>query len=444
MATPTAGSYRAHTGTQAPQLFTNSAGTYQYGIMPKANYHGVLFKRSLATGAITDSYATSTISALTTEPAAGQGAIAPLDSTEDANASHYGWALAVQTVGGQDFLHLVGNSLATTPHYATSGACTGSTLSTSWTAHPWPFPGYPTTGGHSTTGGPYCTYNTLDRLPDDTLIWNLDQRDPAVGPSVAEGKDNLAFYLPAGASNWVPVIAAADGEFANSGTGTPNRLYLSGCYVHPRPDLPNGYRYHCWGNWRDDWTDPASTHRLWHLMSDDITSPTSWKRADGSSQTMPMNDTNSGYTTNTGACIPLTHGTYSSFSSGQICCNKAGNPRVILREDGGNTWWLTAWNGSAWVQTAIGTTALAPGPFHVNGQDHEIHGFSSRARILRATPSGVLNVDAGPVDMTSHAWVAYVPSWDPELMRRGVASFLIGDGDTPNVVDFGKKVRMHP
>lgn len=405
MATP---NYHNAVGTQMPQMMANTAGTRQFGTVIRASgYDLTVFRRTLSTGVIT-TFDLATVTVATTN------GITPVNNTEDVNAGHFAIACGVDD---QERIWLAGNSLATSPHMIRSDA---NQLAV-WTSITYntTFPGY------STTGGAYTTYHIFNRLNDGRLLYICDQRET---DNNAIGRDWLGWILPLNSDVWTPLVD--NGEFIVTTTGSgPERVYVNGIWVET---LPHSDRVWVWGYFRQSWNDVTTQTPTWLVYNDTVTDKTTWKSVDGSSQTMPMTQSNS-----TGSQISQLHGSYN-FASGQLVVDTSGFPHLMFKEGATSNYWHVVWNGSSWTWTQATTSAPTPSLFASrDGGVMMYRYFGGRIRMSRIDGTNAFNIGG---DVTSDFTIPYA---DPiKHQQNGELHLLIPNGDTPAVHSFANHCRI--
>jgi hypothetical protein len=257
----------------------------------------------------------------------------------------------------------------------------------------------------------------------------MDQRETSGNPN---GKDNIAYTLAPGSDTWVPLVTG--GHFAIApDTGTPERVYLLGTFVegpyHPHPD-----RVWIVGAWRMAWTDPTTQVEPWIIYNDTVTNETTWKRIDGTAQTMPVTYSNTHLTT---AIIPISEAYY--FATWQMFVDWNGQPHVTNNPS--NTNYHYWWDGSAWQSEVLQTEGNAAVFILRNGNIVFWKVKSSRVGIWRNTGSTPISLCGPPVDMVTGT--GYQNAFcDPIQQSKGILHLLIGDGDTPEVCTFGAAQNM--
>lgn len=420
---PTQPNYRNGVGTQFPNLCTSTDNLYQVGVIIKndPSWHLRIGKRSLVTGLVTD------IQDMETVPAAVSDGITPIKSDALGGDSHYGAACILDK---QHRIHLWGNSLSTTPHYLRSSPANG-TWPLTWTAIAWPWPGIPQSGGHSLTGDDTTTYHILGRLSNGDIIHYISQREASGLP---EGADMLVFRIPDGTNNHVPLIG--NGEFATSEATAPDRVYIATIVVE---QAPHKDRVWVLGNWRMDWTQVATSQKPWLVYNDTVSNPATWKAWDGSSVTMPMDWTTSGGAASTNPnpavppTIPLFHGTGYFYGSFQLWIDTLGYPHFVHQETYGTVaWWHVWYDGTTWQDENIPTGSNTPSMYiHKNGTKWFWREFNNRIQ-FNTVPAGQSFVQGNPIP---GLWD--ITAYDPIQAGRGNLHFLVPDGDTFEVYEFG-------
>ena len=404
--------WRNASGTQCPPLFTDTSGAYQVGVLIKySDWHILTFKRSLTTGQLLTSKDLGTVGALVTY------GITPIKSDALGGDVHYACCCALDD---RNRMWVAGNSLAETPHLIRTNVSADAGLN-GWTTFTWPYPGF-----NATTGGAFCTYQNFQRLSTGELILHIDQRESS---GAAEGKDNLAYYLPLGSDTWTPLVGT--GELLTSEATTPNRIYLTGIFTELTPHKDRVWISYVW---RQDWTDVTTSVEPGILYNDTVFNENTWKRIDGTSQPMPVTYAN---TTGTSATIPLPSGHTYWYSTGQISIDFNGHPHLVTGPGGVNR---HVWHdGSAWQVENIATTATTPAPFTLaNGNTLIYREFQNRVRVSKMA-SGSPAFDLGnPVPSN---WDQ--PYADPVQLSQGKLHLLVPNGDIPEVYTVGDPAGIH-
>lgn len=398
--------WRNGAGTQCPPLMTAKDNSYQAGVWIKnSDWHVIAFHRSISTGAILRQNDLGLIPALVSY------GITPIKSDALGGDVHY------SICNGLDDIFrtwVAGNSLAETPHLMYSAPNSTS----SWTTIPWASHPVNLAG----TGGAYCTYQNFQSLSNGQLILHCDQRDAG---GLAEGKDNLAFILPTGGSTtWQPLVGT--GEFLTSEPASgPQRVYLTGCFTE---QIPHKDRVWISFVYRHDWTQVNTTYDFGILYNDTVTNASTWKRIDGTSQTMPVSYAN---VTGTSALVPLPSGQTYWNITGQISVDFNGHPHIITGPGGTNR---HVWHdGTTWQYENVSSTSPTPAPFTLrNGTTMMYRMFNGRLVVSRITFGEPSFICGNPIPTTYTQ-----PYADPVQMAKGVLHILNGDGDVPDVCTFG-------
>lgn len=406
----TAGNWRNGAGTQGPALMTSMDGTYQIGVLIKLNWDVMVFKKDLVTGATTGLFNLSSVPALVTY------GITPIKSDALGGDDHYGIACAIDD---RNRTWVAGNSLALdTPHLIMSPP----NVISSWTTFTFPYPGM-----SGSTGGANSTYNLFQRLSTGRLIYHMDQRETSGNPN---GKDNIAYTLAPGSDTWAPLVGT--GEFLIApDTGTPERVYLNGTFVEG-PDHPHPDRVWIMGAWRMAWSDPTTQVEPFILYNDTVTDQATWKRIDGTAQTMPVTYAN---TTGSTAVVPIAQPYF--FPTNQMFVDRAGLPHFTNNPGAGNThYW---WDGSAWQNETVAAGGRAAVFYLANGAKVFYKPVAGQVGVYRTGSTRVAR--CGDVDQVSGSGYAS-PFCDPIQQSRGILHLLVPDGDTPEVCTFGDHARV--
>lgn len=403
--------WRNAAGTLNPNLWTTHDGLYQKGALIQLNWDVLVFKRSLATGQIVETFNLSSVPALV-----AYGITPILDDVS--GDVHYAIA-GMDDDQGRTWLG--GNSLSTAGHQIYSAPNSIS----SWTTLTWPFPGMPQSAGVSLTGANQITYHNYNRLSDGRVLWLVSQRDPS---GAAEGIDYIGFILPLGTTAWSPLVG--NGEILTSEVADPERIYLGSIFVeqYPHPD-----RVWLWGTFRHVWTDVTTQRDAWIIYNDTVTNPATWKRIDGSSQPMPFNWVNGN---GTSAMIPLVSGSYW-YASGQMTIDRSGHPHLIHEGRPSSGTRHVWWDGAAWQDEACPTSSSSPGVFTLrNGNVLMYREFGGRIVISKVSSGAGPYFECGNPVPTNFDGLFN----DPIQASKGYLHVLLADGDTPQVCTFGDNV----
>jgi hypothetical protein len=389
-----------------PQLMSNVADTAQYGVHITTSGGGVVYRRSLSTGAVTDTFDLSTISS---NPLS-----LPLDNQND---GHYGLSIGIDA---DDVIHIAGNdhdSQGTAQRYVSAPAA-GFTTAGNWTHHPSDFASLATGGDN---GG--YTYYLFDRTSDGTLIWFMSQSESAAS---SIGRDWLGFKRVSG--SWTALVS--DGHFATC-AGTPDRVYMNGVECYPRPGLSD--RVFVYGIWRLTDTDPDTQEDPWLLYSDDLST---WRDIDGTAHTMPIT-----YANRAGATITSAPAISAVQRLGIQIDPATGYPSIATRDGGTGdpeAYVRLYWDGAAWQSETISPLVGQISLVTIRGQRWIRH------KHLQTAVTGLKNYATGATFRIGGPIIAggIIPNHDPiRLRRHGIYSLCVGDGDIPVVYEYGNGVR---
>lgn len=419
---------RGGANDSSPQLMTDIAGRYQYGVyVSKSTLNFVAIRRDRTTN-IFERFDLSQIS--------GNPLNLPIyDETDD----HYTGAVGIDA---NNVLHLTCNQHSQFPpgsnghqNYVTCDNVAAFSTAASWTyrGNPPPF------GSEAINGAGTYTYNFFDRMANGQLWWWFNQNEGDY--SSAAGLDWLAYKRVSGA--WQPVIPGSptfiqtvvtgyyqdglgDGYNAD---GSALRAYIAGIL----PDVRNGVeRIHAWGIWRTSDSNPDTQQKPWYIYSDN--QGVTWRSISGVVQPMPITWWNKG-----GSEIPSPPApAISANTSSGMALDRNGYPSVMLRNGRttdtstydrlywNGTWQtdpnivrpyackLRTWRNDIWLQHPVGPNSARLELFNLRDQSkmligRECNGFS-----------------ANP---------------DPVLLRQGIYAVLMPRGNTPIVYEYGESPR---
>ncbi len=188
----TACNVRNMTGAQQPQLCTDLAGTYQYGVVITLAWNAVAYKFNASTKAIVDSFDLSTI--------AGNPLGLPVYNVDD----HYALSCYID---GDGYVWITGNTHTEALRMVRS---TNPNDISAWTTM-YAGANYP----FNISGANSAEYNIWNRLSDGTSLWFFSQPDSSTN---SRGRDWLAGWLPLGfGTNWLRLLGARTTIAASSG-----------------------------------------------------------------------------------------------------------------------------------------------------------------------------------------------------------------------------------
>lgn len=488
------------TGSCTPQIMTNMAGTYRYGIIIKKEDGSVrVFRQNL-----------------TKDPIRGPVSAAPGTPSTDAyvyfdiaNGSPLGDALGLPIEGGdyegfggqfddhyafaigvdsQDRLWITGNQHTDVWRAIRSEAANGAWDAT-W-QNAWVVP----TNFTSASGDDSFTYHIFDRTSNGTLLWFMSQEDPGG----TRGRDWLAFYRPPNAgTSWSKFFGSGvlDAEFATSELGSAtvaaditdppqtgrvaNRVYVNG--VNVVTDSSTGVEWiHVCGIWRtsDKWGN--SQQKPWYVkgLVSGLGTNANWFTVRDEPKTMPITWANKD---EVGAVVSITSAPPISRTFGQgIAIDSDGYPHMIY-ENGGQ------WQGPLDLNTPDNGTAgdpmgsyANPGPYaaysdqnaypqvrlYWDGSDWSVAPITtiavgaSRGPVIAyarndlwvITMSGSKNRLSNKAGMSVAGALTLVPiggrvgsaiesNCDPIALKNGVIALMVPDYDTPRVFTYGNHSR---
>ena len=404
--------WRNAAGTNGPPLFTSPDGTYQNGVLIRNDWGLTVFKRSLTTGAITSTFDLSSVPALVTY------GITPIVSDALGGDDHNHISIAIDD---QNRTWIGGNSRGILQIHLIVSA--PNSIS-SWTTIAQPFPWVSSTS-------PWGNYFRWLRLSDGRLLQFYNRRDDSAHD---QGLEIHGFILPLGGSttSWSPLVGTGLMMDTNFGS-VPERIYLFGGAVegpyHPHPD-----RVWLAGVWRDAWADGASQHDPFIIYNDTVTNSATWKRIDGTSQTMPCTYAN---TQGTGYSIPIFGQAYW-FPSWTLNIDRQGHPHMMnftAVDPQMHVWW----DGSTWQNETFASSVARPS-LHIlpNGQIVKHYPSASNGTVVVTKFDGTNLFRFGgsiPIGNWAESFA------DPIQQAKGNLHLVIPDGDTPQVFTFGDHAR---
>lgn len=497
------GSRHNHTGSASPQMMTNTAGTYRYGVLIKQLDGSVRVWRqdlskpcngtaAAAPGTGSESYVYFDI---TNGSAMGIALGLPIKGGgydqgaggSDPFDDHYAFCIGVDS---QDRLWIAGNHHAETNswHCIRSTAANG-TWDTTW-QNAW----VSVTDFTTASGNPRFTYNHMERTSNGTLVWFMSQEEDA---TATRGRDQLAFYLPPGTgTTWSKMLGTGtlSAEFATTvavgpqispggteitdppdPTRSADRVYIAGLNVST--DSSGVEWLHVFGIWRttDKWGNGQQQPFYVKGQVSGFGTATNWRNVHGQQVTMPLtwgNRNASGATITIDSAPPVCR----TYGLG-LAIDPSGYPHVIV-ENGGRWFgpsdpntpdqgspvggqmgvhpsftnqatnpFLRLWfNGTSWQASAITTGSLgqARGAVPVCIGRHTLPFVicTLTDSTVRISSHAGMNV-AG---MTRFATPGSIssgsePNFDPVAARSGELALMIPDYDTPRVYSFGKHSR---
>lgn len=394
--------WRNTAGTQVTNLMTSCDGTYQNGSLIRVDpdWGVTIFKRSLITGLVTETFDLSSVPALVSY------GITPIVSDALGGDTHNGISNALDDMNRT---WVMGNSRGTLPAHLIVSA---PDVINSWTTFTQPFPGW---AGTSI----YGNYPRWLRLSDKRLILFFNRRDALAHD---EGLEVNAFILPlGGGTTWQQL--APNGLFMDTDYGSvPERVYMTGGFVE---EAPHKDRVWVAGVWRDAWSDGATQHDPFILYNDTVTNYTTWKRIDGTPQTIPITAANS---IGTSAIVPSFGAPYW-FPSGNLLVDLQGHPHMMNFPAAGNNQHVW-WDGSSW-QVELSGTGNRP-TLHIfrNGQIRKYYVAGGRTTMTWIDGTNPIKI-GGQVPVGALPWGEAFG--DPIQLTKGNLHILVPDGNTPIV-----------